>query len=92
MNGIYTLKKESGQFKEDLEDNDGIADTPPVPSHSKVYGLINSLQLVCKLQQKRGDEAFNKTDTAPRNKLLLLTTTQYILYCADLTGTWLLVI
>ena len=27
--------------KNDVKDDDGIADAPPVPSHSEAYGLIN---------------------------------------------------
>ena len=32
--------------KNDVENDDGIADTPPVPSHDEVYGLINKLTVV----------------------------------------------
>ena len=32
--------------KDDVEDDDGIADAPPVPSHSEAYGLINKLTMV----------------------------------------------
>ena len=33
--------------KDDVEDDNGIADVPPVPSHSKAYaGLINKLTMV----------------------------------------------
>ena len=29
--------------KDDVEDNNGITDMPPVPSHSEAYRLINKL-------------------------------------------------
>ena len=32
--------------KDNVEDDDGITDVPPVPSHSKAYGLINRLTMV----------------------------------------------
>ena len=32
--------------QDDVEDDDGIADEPPVPSDSKVYSLINKLTMV----------------------------------------------
>ena len=32
--------------KDDVEDDDGIAHAPPVPSHSEAYGLINKLTMV----------------------------------------------
>ena len=32
--------------KDDVENDDGIVDVPPVPSHSEAYGLINKLTMV----------------------------------------------
>ena len=32
--------------KDNVEDNDGIADVPPVPSHSEGYSLINNLMML----------------------------------------------
>ena len=32
--------------KDYVENDDGIADTPRVPSHNKAYGLINRLTMV----------------------------------------------
>ena len=32
--------------KDDVEDDDGNVDEPPVPSHSEAYGLINKLTMV----------------------------------------------
>ena len=31
--------------KDDVEDDDGLADVPPVPSHSEAYGLISKLTM-----------------------------------------------
>ena len=31
--------------KNDVKDDDGIADVPPVPSHSEAYGLISKLMI-----------------------------------------------
>ena len=31
--------------KDDVEDNNGIAGAPPMPSHSEAYGLINKLTM-----------------------------------------------
>ena len=32
--------------KDDVENDDGITDVPPVPSHNEAYGLINKLTMV----------------------------------------------
>ena len=32
--------------KDDMENDNGIADAPPVPSHTEAYGLINKLMMV----------------------------------------------
>ena len=32
--------------KDDVEDDDGIADAPPVPSLSEAYGIINKVTTV----------------------------------------------
>ena len=31
--------------KDDVKDDSGISDAPPVPSHCKAYGLINKLMM-----------------------------------------------
>ena len=32
-------------YKDDVKDDDGIADAPPVPSHSEAYGPTNKLTM-----------------------------------------------
>ena len=36
----------SPDCKDDVEDDDGIADAPPLPSHIEAYGLISKLTMV----------------------------------------------
>ena len=33
------------ECKDDVKDDNGIADTPPVPFHSEAYSLINKLMM-----------------------------------------------
>ena len=33
-------------YKDDVKDDDGIAEAPPLPSHSEAYDLINKLTMV----------------------------------------------
>ena len=32
-------------FKDDVKDGNGIADAPPMPSHSDAYGLMNKFTM-----------------------------------------------
>ena len=73
--------------KNDVKDADGIADTPPMPSHSEAFGLINNLTMgggtkwlrscssAASLQApaEHSNKAIYKTYAVPHNKLLLLT-------------------
>ena len=73
--------------KDNIEDNDGITDKPPLPSHSEAYSLINKLTMdggikwllshlsaaTPQATAEHGDVAIYKTYAVPRNKILLLT-------------------
>ena len=73
--------------KDDVKDDNGIADAPHVPSHSEAHGLINkltmgggarwlqsrSLAASPQATAEHSDEAIYTTYAAPHNKLLLLT-------------------
>ena len=91
--------------KDDVEDHDCITDSPPVPFHSEAYSLINKLMMVgstkwlqCRFSAASpyttaecGDETMYKTDTVPRNKLLLLTNavTQWYIHVHCIVLCWL---
>ena len=77
----------SPDCKDDVEDDDGIADAPPVPPHNEAYGHIDKLAIVGgttllwssssvaspQAAAERGDEVIYKTYAATHSKLILFT-------------------
>ena len=58
--------------KDDVENDDGIADVPPVPFHNEAGLLSHSSVASPYAPAEQGDEAIYKTYAAPLNKLLIV--------------------